>query len=212
MYPHTCGYITSTRDGWSQTQLIVFKKKGRLRSKPIKLKLFDEELIESKNAKLLGVTLNCFMSFNDHIEDCRKKANRRLNLLKLLSGTDWGCNPKTLMRLYKCYIRPVLEYGSIVMLSASKGALKKLQVIQNKAIKIAYRLHPHSHTDEIHEIAGIEPIKVRFQQLANKFIHSLETNSKLFQDQKILHASKIKSGKTTLLDTLMKDYEQNWLN
>ena len=132
--------------------------------------------------------------------------------LKLLSGTSWGCKPETLMNLYKCYIRPVLEYGSIVLLSATKATLKKLQVIQNKAIKIAYRLHPHSHTSDIHEIAGIQTINERFEHLANKFIHSLEEHSDLFRMQKELHASKIKRGKTTLLDTLMENYTYQLTN
>ena len=150
------------------------------------------------------------MSFKRHIDEGVKKAHRRLNLLKLLSGTDWGCKPKTLMRLYKSYVRPVMEYGSIVMLSASKGQLKKLQTVQNRAIRIAYRLHPLSHTNEIHELANIELLEERFKHLANKFIHSLEYNSKLFENQKESHASSIQRGKTTLLDTLMKDYKENY--
>ena len=68
------------------------------------------------------------------------KANRRLNLLRLLSGTNWGCKPKIIMQLYKQYVRPVLEYGAIALLSAPKTTLEKIQLVQNKAIKIAYRL------------------------------------------------------------------------
>ena len=41
---------------------------------------------------------------------------------------------------YKQYVRPVLEYGAIALLSAPKTTLEKIQLVQNKAIKIAYRL------------------------------------------------------------------------
>ena len=72
------------------------------------------------------------------------KSNRRINLLKLLSGTDWGCNPKTIMRIYKTYVRPVLEYVAIVMLSAAQVHLEKLQKVQNKAFRIAFRKPIHT--------------------------------------------------------------------
>ena len=44
------------------------------------------------------------------------------------------------MQLYKQFVRPVLEYGAIALLSAPKTTLEKIQLVQNKAIKIAYRL------------------------------------------------------------------------
>ena len=105
------------------------------------------------------------------------KANSRLNLLRLLSGINWGCKPKIIMQLYKQYVRPVLEYGAIALLSclsAPKTTLEKIQLVQNKAIKIAYRLPWCTSTRKIHQLAESEPIKNRFQSLANKFIHSLE--------------------------------------
>ena len=129
-----------------------------------------------------------------------------------MCGTDWGCKPNIIMRLYKSYVRPVLEYGSIVLQSASETQIKKIQIIQNKAIRIAYRLHPHSHMEEIHEIANIETIKERFKSLGNKFIHSLYQNSELFKTQLISHASKIKRGQATLLDTLIENYTYSLTN
>ena len=113
------------------------------------------------------------------------------------------------MRLYKAFVRPVLEYGAIVLLSASPYQLKQLQIVQNRAIKIAYRLPWRTGTDEIHEIAGIEPLKERYQNLANKFIHSLETNSELFKLQKSLHEINTKKNQTTFFDTIMKNYIEN---
>ena len=69
------------------------------------------------------------------------KSNRRLNLLLLLSGTNcMGCKLKIIMQLYK----QVLKSGAIARLSAPKTTLEKIQlVVQNKAIKIAYRLYQH---------------------------------------------------------------------
>ena len=82
--------------------------------------------------------------------------------------------------------------------------------IQNRAIKITYRLPWRAKTTEIHEIAGIKLLKHRYQNLANKFIHSLETNSDLFQLQKTLHAANSNKDHTMFFDILMKNYEENY--
>ena len=89
-----------------------------------------------EEATLLGVTITKTFNFQSHIKMAISKANRRLNLLRLLSGTYWGCKPKIIMQLYKQYVRPVLEYRAIALLSAPKTTLEKLQLIQNEAIKI----------------------------------------------------------------------------
>ena len=106
------------------------------------------------------------------------------------------------------YLRPVLEYGAPVILGASETYIKKLQIIQNKAIRIAYKLDPLSHTEDIHKIAKIDLIKDRFQILTYKFIDSLKEHSELFKLQNELRASRIKRGHKTHLDKLISEYAE----
>ena len=54
-----------------KTQLIIFKQ--RKKTRPLKLKLFGEDLVEAKEAKLLGVILNNSLDFKNHIEESVKK-------------------------------------------------------------------------------------------------------------------------------------------
>ena len=180
------------------TQLIVLKKNGR-QHKNNELQLYGEEIYHVEEATLLGVTITKSFDFRSH-KMAISKANKRLNLLRLLSGTNWGCKPKIIMQLYKQYVRPVIEYGAIALLSAPKTTLEKIQLVQNKAIKIAYRLPWCTSTCKIHELAEIEPIKNRFQSLANKFIDSLEEHSELFKLQMELHVAMKKRDKTNFLD------------
>ena len=194
-----------------KTQLIVLKKNGR-QHKKIKLQLFGEEIDHVEEATLLGVTITKTFNFQSHIKMAISKANRRLNLLRLLSGTNWGCMPKIIMQLYKQYVRPVLEYGAIALLSAPNTTLEKIQLVQNKAIKIAYRLPWCTSTRKIHQLAEIEPIKNRFQSLANKFIHSLEEHSELFKLQKDLHNAIKKRDKTNFLNELLENYKKQYGN
>ena len=116
------------------------------------------------------------------------------------------------MQLYKQYVRPVLEYGAKALLSVLKTTLEKIQLVQNKAIKIAYRLPWCTSTRKIHELAEIEPIKTRLKSLANKFIHSLEEHSELFKLQKELHNAIKKRDKTNFPYKLLENYKKQYGN
>ncbi|GBN21970.1 hypothetical protein AVEN_107039-1 [Araneus ventricosus] len=79
--------------------------------------------LESTTNKLLHENLyyfhegkkNCMIdpefTCNKHIESLITKSRRRLNILKYISGRDWGANAETLRTTYIALIRPILEYG-----------------------------------------------------------------------------------------------------
>ena len=98
------------------------------------------------------------------------------------------------------------------MLSAAQVHLKKLQKVQNKALRIAFRKPIHTRITDLHEMEGIEPIRERLQTLSNKFIHSLEESSELFKLQKELNEIFKKRDTTSYLDKLQhykENYKQN---
>ena len=63
-------------------------------------------------------------------------------MLKAVRGKDWGANPTTILYSYKAYIRPVIEYGSILFAYGNQDLLRKIQAIETQAIKTAFRLPP----------------------------------------------------------------------
>ena len=52
------------------------------------------------------------------IKEVKKKATKRLSLMKKLSGTKWGASSNTLKR----NVRPVMEYGAAAWATAKKEA------------------------------------------------------------------------------------------
>ena len=65
--------------------------------------------------------LDSELTLKNHVENLKTKANRRLKLLKKLSGTDWGSDKRTLRNLYLGYVRSALEYGAALMTTCSKA-------------------------------------------------------------------------------------------
>ena len=92
--------------------------------------------------------------------------------MKVLAGN--GTDPPTLMRLYKTYVRPIVEYGSVAFMSAPKTQLSRLQQIQNEAIRICLRLPKYIRTSLLHEYASIEPISVQLLRLNGKLLNTMK--------------------------------------
>ena len=75
-----------------KTQLIPLKQGP---SKVSDLTFFGSQLTEAQSVKILGVTLGKTNQFSQHCLDRAAAANRRIGLLKMLRGKDWGANRKS---------------------------------------------------------------------------------------------------------------------
>ena len=85
-----------------KTQLIVFSvAKPELND----MVLFSEPIIQTQTA-WNPIWSKANLSFNDRMKDLMAKVYGRLNLLKLLKGTNWGSRPYTIPKAYKWFICP----------------------------------------------------------------------------------------------------------
>ena len=126
----------------------------------------------TNSAKFLGLEIDGILAYKKHTDSVVDRASRRLNVLRVLASN--GTDASTLMRLYKIYVRPIVEYGSAAFMSAPKTQLTRLQQIQNEAIRICLRLPRYIRTDLLHEYASIEPIFVRLLMLNGKLLNTMK--------------------------------------
>ena len=190
-----------------KTQLIVFS----VGPKPelIDLELFGEPIIQTQTAKLLGILFDRRLSFKDHMKDLMTKVYRRLNLLKLLKGTNWGARPYTILKAYKCFIRPVLEYGSLITGALRESQVKEMQIFQNKCLRLALGVTylDRMRTIDLHDLTNVPMIKTRMTAMAVKTFRSLE-NTQCFKDLVLNHEIVQKrSGSNTILDQLLAEIQ-----
>ena len=77
----------------------------------IPLIMHNQPLSNVTHSLHLGVTLQHNLKWDQHIENICTKAHNRLDILNSLS---FKLNRKTLVTLYKTYVRSVIEYADIV--------------------------------------------------------------------------------------------------
>ena len=95
----------------------------------LSLQLENTRLPTIRNPKILGLTFDPKLTFNEHIKTLKDKAEKTINILKALTSTHWGKNKETLTNTYKTVTRPILEYaGTIYAPIISDKQLTALQV------------------------------------------------------------------------------------
>jgi hypothetical protein len=141
-------------------------------TKKIKINLKEMEWLTS--VKFLGVILDQKLLFKLNCENNIKKANIALSFVYPILRKHNKTTIESKLLLYKSHIRPILIYACPAWANTASCHLKKLQVFQNKCLRMALnmpyctpinKLHLKSNTLMITE--QIEKITVNFYKRCN---------------------------------------------
>ena len=123
----------------------------------------DIELVQSY--KFLGATVPSDLRFIGHVDAKVETGRKRNRVLKCLATKSWGCSAETQRLIYVQYIRPAMEYASPSWTPwISDTAVKKLQVVQNEALRAIAGLAATCPVEFLHLETGIEPMQDRFRK------------------------------------------------
>ncbi|GBM17941.1 hypothetical protein AVEN_111090-1 [Araneus ventricosus] len=96
------------------------------------------------NIRFLGVIFDRKLTFLPHILHLRKKCERSLNILKVLSKTSWGADRTSLLRIYQAVILSRIDYGCMVY-GSTRPTVRRLDTIHHSGLRIctgAFRTSP----------------------------------------------------------------------
>ena len=120
----------------------------------------------------LGFSLDPKLSFHNSAVKTIEKANLRLNVIKTLKKKlhKNGITRKFLMKIYKGFIRPLFDYNHIPYLNISTGLQHKIQVFQNKVIRICLNESIYTRISDLHNEAKIPLLQTRLFHLSKVFL------------------------------------------
>ena len=111
--------------------MIFTRKKSR--PTDVKIEIDNEIISETKSSKFLGVHIDNKLNWKMHIDYVSGKIARGIGILikarKFLSN-------KCMTNLYYAFIYPYLIYCNHIWGNTYKTTLSKLQILQNKAMRI----------------------------------------------------------------------------
>ena len=148
---------------WAETWLVKSKTltvtlKRNLANLELPLSFNNTTLETVVKHKHLGVELSTNLSWKDHATTISKKAGKKLNVLAKLK---YLLDRKTLTTMYTSFIRPGLEYASIVFCNCTETEEDILESVQKRAFKIITGGIVRYPTNYVYNEIGLETLKTR---------------------------------------------------
>lgn len=126
----------------------------------VPLLYFNEQRIPVHTChKHLGLNLSTDLRFHDHVNEMIKKATRALGPIYPVAPF---LSRKTLIMIYKMYIRPFFDYGDIIydeMITIADNM--RLERLQNRILRLATGARFRSPTQQLLDEVGIESLQSR---------------------------------------------------
>lgn len=183
----------------TKTEAILLTKSTKMINQQYNhvIKFCGEDIAWKSSAKYLGVILDSKLTFGVNIKENLKKANKALATLYGLMKKNSGLPQFEKLTIYRAYIRPIMTYACPVFNNAAAIHMKKLQVMQNKCLRMALNAPYRTRITSLHKKAKIPTIKSFIDKLTKSFYEkSAKSNNKLISSlghrHKLVPKSKIR--------------------
>ena len=104
--------------------------------KPVTIKIKESAIESSNSEKLLGVTIDSKLSFDDHITILCRKTSQKLHALSRVA-TYMSFDKKRI--LLKTFITPQFNYCPLVWMCHSTGLNNTIENLHERALRIVYQ-------------------------------------------------------------------------
>ena len=145
--------------------------------------LYKKQIEVVSEKVFLGLTFDPKLSFVPHINTLKAKCQKVLNILKVLSHTQWGADGEVLIQLYRSLVRSKLDYGTIVYGSARPSYLSLLDPIHHAGLRLSTGAFRTSPVQSLYAEANEPPLGIRRIQLAMQYCIRLsdQTNNLAYE-------------------------------
>lgn len=161
---------------FAKTKYLIFHSARKI-VEPHSNPQFEQLSIEKVNEfKYLGVVFDSTLTWSGHISYIEHKVSVLCGAMRRVSDF---VNRKTLLSFYYAYIHSLFQYVVVVWGNACKSRLKKLQVLQNRCLKVIFRLpylYPtlDLYSDRSHSIL---PIRGLLELQTCTIVHAIRYNT-----------------------------------
>ena len=173
-----------------KTKIMIFgQRKSREKFGTISINYEGKLIDEVTHYNYLGVKLDQMLKHDLHAKAIIQRVSDKLRYLKRIRRF---ITATAALSIYKNMILPILEYGNVLLVSITVILRKKLQTLQNKALKCALGLDPTTSSKEVHKLAKIDNLKVRREMQLSQIMFKQKDDPFLWRRKK-----KRSSGVTT---------------
>ena len=143
----------------NKTKFMIFGSKHTLaKVKDFKLVIEGQEIERVLSYTYLGITLDPSLTFDKHVS---KLVIRVTNRVRQLKSMHTFLTSRAALLVYKNMILPIVEYGDFFLSATTKCNRDKLQVLQNKALRVIHKVDRCYSSDTVHLDSRLLKLKYR---------------------------------------------------
>ena len=146
----------------------------------VQLKLFDPNtnsvayLEQQDYVKYLGILIDKNLSWKYHIDYVASKISRTIGIIARLRHFILL---STLLTIYRSLVAPYLTYGIIAWGQAAKSNLRKILILQKRALRLMYFFPNRDHILPLFISSNILPINLLYFETVLIFMHDVAHDS-----------------------------------
>ena len=142
----------------------------------------QENIVWKNEAKYLGFHLEKRMTFKTHVDKLLERVCKLLRLIYQFLKRKSKLNLKKKL-VYTAYKRPILTYEILAWITWAYLHRKKLQIKQNKILKMIMNLPPWHNTHDLRDIINIVKNEEFIGNLNEKYIIKCNQSSDNINNQ-----------------------------
>lgn len=139
----------------------------------------NSPLVLVNNVKYLGIQINSDLSWSAHVTSLCNKARRLIGLLYRRFYKHAASS--TLLQLYKSFIRPHLEYCSVVWNPYLVCDIEALEKVQRFALRVCLKNWSASH-EQLYNQSNVPPLSARRTNASLCYLFKLVNNMIVYPD------------------------------
>ena len=149
--------LWGTRFSPNKSNYVIFSRKHNLPI--INLNIKGVNVPSAESVFFLGLKFDRKLRWHEHVKYLYDACHKRLNLLRSLQNQAWGADRYSLILIYKSYIRAKFDYGCHLYDAAATSIKKKLNTIQNAALKLAVGALGNTNTKKLEVEAHVPSLQ-----------------------------------------------------
>lgn len=131
--------------------------------------MFCREITWSNSVRYLGVYLNTRLTFSDHVSHIINKMNIAIKLLYPIINRKSELSISNKITILKTIFQSIAIYACPVWGTCASSHIKKIQICQNKILKMMLKLPWHFSTERLHNLSDVQLIKTRISSIIPRF-------------------------------------------
>lgn len=129
----------------------------------------------NQTIKYLGLNFDTRLNWKSHIDTKIQQTKIKLIQLKPLLNPKSSLSLNNAIILYKSIIRPSMLYACPIWTNASESNIKKIQIMQNKFLRLATHAPWFISNDQLHRELNLPSIKHHIAHLSNNFYSNISS-------------------------------------